>query len=76
MKHPQKFPRKVVCLLGATGTGKTAAALALDQVASIINYDSRQTCIEYSQFPHTRFAVCGRSQQKLRPPTVDCVQTF
>ncbi len=48
MKHPQKFPRKVVCLLGATGTGKTAAALALDQVASIINYDSRQV---YRDFP-------------------------
>lgn len=40
----------IVCLLGPTGTGKTAAAIAISQEtpASVINFDSRQV---YSDFP-------------------------
>ncbi len=40
----------IVCLLGPTGTGKTAAAIAISRRvdASVINFDSRQV---YSDFP-------------------------
>jgi len=40
----------IVCLLGPTGTGKTAAAIAISQRmdASVINFDSRQV---YEDFP-------------------------
>ena len=40
----------IVCLLGPTGTGKTAAAIAIaDRLpASVINFDSRQV---YRDFP-------------------------
>ena len=41
---------KAVCILGPTGTGKTAAALALARriPATVINFDSRQV---YADFP-------------------------
>ncbi|NDV19784.1 tRNA (adenosine(37)-N6)-dimethylallyltransferase MiaA [Pseudodesulfovibrio sp. JC047] len=40
----------IVCLLGPTGTGKTAAAIAVSKrvAASVINFDSRQV---YRDFP-------------------------
>ncbi|BCS87001.1 tRNA (adenosine(37)-N6)-dimethylallyltransferase MiaA [Pseudodesulfovibrio sediminis] len=40
----------IVCLLGPTGTGKTAAAIAIAgrMAASVINFDSRQV---YADFP-------------------------
>lgn len=40
----------IVCLLGPTGTGKTAAAIAISRrmAASVINFDSRQV---YADFP-------------------------
>jgi len=40
----------IVCLLGPTGTGKTAAAIAVARrmAASVINFDSRQV---YADFP-------------------------
>lgn len=40
----------IVCLLGPTGTGKTAAAIAISKrlPASVINFDSRQV---YTDFP-------------------------
>jgi tRNA dimethylallyltransferase len=43
-------PPPIVCLLGPTGTGKTAAAIAVARrmSASVINFDSRQV---YSDFP-------------------------
>lgn len=43
---------RIVCLLGPTGTGKTAAAIAIAKrmPASVINFDSRQV---YADFPLT-----------------------
>lgn len=40
----------IVCILGPTGTGKTAAAIAISRrmAASVINFDSRQV---YEDFP-------------------------
>lgn len=39
---------RIVCILGPTGTGKTAAAIGLGVPASVVNYDSRQV---YRDFP-------------------------
>ncbi|WP_319466643.1 tRNA (adenosine(37)-N6)-dimethylallyltransferase MiaA [uncultured Pseudodesulfovibrio sp.] len=43
-------PSRIVCMLGPTGTGKTAAAIAVSKrmKASVINFDSRQV---YRDFP-------------------------